>query len=169
MNIKKNAAFTLIELLVVVLIIGILAAVALPQYQVAVAKARISALIPVLRSIQRAQKVYYLANGSFAENIRELDISCASYGVGAHENWCYLDKQGLAQAHLDEGYYIIGGDARVPDVSLLFFYTSSGSDAMCYAWNTNEEFSNKVCKSLTGLEQATGSINGAKTYRMFDQ
>lgn len=169
MNIKKNAAFTLIELLVVVLIIGILAAVALPQYQVAVAKARISALIPVLRSIQRAQKVYYLANGSFAENIRELDISCASYGVGAHENWCYLDKQGLAQAHLDEGYYIIGGDARVPDVSLLFFYTSSGSAAMCYAWNTNEEFSNRVCQSLTGQKEPKDSIIRANRYILFER
>ena len=72
---KNKKAFTLIELLVVVLIIGILAAVALPQYQVAVAKARYTQLMLVGDEIARAEEVYYMANGTYTKNLENLDVS----------------------------------------------------------------------------------------------
>ena len=74
--IYKNTrqGFTLIELLVVVLIIGILAAVALPQYQKAVSKARAMEAIVTLSKIRETQEIYFLTNNTYTTNLDELDI-----------------------------------------------------------------------------------------------
>ena len=67
-------AFTLIELLVVVLIIGTLSAIALPQYQRAVLRSRFTEIEINLRALYQAEQRYYLANGSYATNLSNLDI-----------------------------------------------------------------------------------------------
>lgn len=71
----RLSGFTLIELLVVVLIIGILAAIAVPQYQIAVFKSRVAAGIPLAQALKTAQDAYFLANGSYAKDPSQLDIS----------------------------------------------------------------------------------------------
>ena len=57
------------------LIIGILAAVAVPQYQIAVAKSRYATLKNLVKSIVDAQEVYYLANGHYVNDFEQLDAA----------------------------------------------------------------------------------------------
>jgi len=66
--------FTLIELLVVVLIIGILAAVAVPQYQKSVEKSKATQAITLLKSVYQAADAYYLANGTWPTSFDVLDV-----------------------------------------------------------------------------------------------
>ena len=61
---RKNSGFTLIELLVVVLIIGILSAIALPQYTVAVEKARLAEALQNLGVMKQQMELYRMENPS---------------------------------------------------------------------------------------------------------
>ena len=74
MSLKHRRGFTLIELLVVVLIIAILAAVAVPKYQKAVARSRATQLQMLLASAVEAADLYYLQNGRYPTSLDQLDI-----------------------------------------------------------------------------------------------
>ena len=70
-----HAGFTLIELLVVVLIIGILAAIAVPQYQKAVLKARSSEALVQGKALLAAEQAYVLSNGAMTMDLDALDVT----------------------------------------------------------------------------------------------
>ncbi len=85
---KKNGekGFTLIELLVVIIIIGILAAIALPSFLNQASKARQSEAKTYTGSMNRSQQAYYLEKQEFAANLTSLAVgiaqTTANYGYG---------------------------------------------------------------------------------------
>ena len=72
---NNNKGFTLIELLVVVLILGILAAMAMPQYFKAVERSRMTEADQLLGSIAQAQQRKYLQINKYAEKFQGLDVA----------------------------------------------------------------------------------------------
>lgn len=74
--------FTLIELLVVVLIIGILAAVAMPQYTKAVEKSRMTEAITLLGDVMKGEQIYRLETGNFTPNLKQLAIEMPGLSQG---------------------------------------------------------------------------------------
>ncbi len=86
---KHTRAFTLIELLVVVVIIGILAAVAVPQYQFAVKKAQFVKLRALVSSLRKTAIVYYLNHGDWPHSFSELDADLPGNmsSVVANSSW----------------------------------------------------------------------------------
>ena len=72
--ILERVGFTLMELLVVVLIIGILAAVALPQYTRSVDKAELARVEVLVSDVLKAEQLYYLANRAYTNQMEDLDL-----------------------------------------------------------------------------------------------
>ncbi len=112
--------FTLIELLVVVLIIGILAAVAVPQYTKAVEKSRAVQAITLVKSIRDAAEVYYMANGAYPQSIDDLDVSRPASVQDFEWDGSYEWRYGrFSLRHIkDPVYYIIASGTKRTSPSL---------------------------------------------------
>lgn len=146
----QTKGFTLIELLVVVLIIGILASVALPQYEIAVEKSRSAEPLAVLKSLRDAQELFFLANNRYATDPSELDIE-----VPTSKNWTYRINSGMSVAADRKG--------KSASKTYLFAYrwhnlqTGTPAAIVCGYDNASaKDFAYKICRSL-GAQEFDGS------------
>ena len=65
---RKSSGFTLIELMIVVVIIGILAALAIPRFMMSAAKSKQSEAKQILKQVYSMQRAYFMLNESYCLN-----------------------------------------------------------------------------------------------------
>jgi len=155
-KISCKRGFTLIELLVVVLIIGILAAVAVPQYQIAVEKSRVTEAVSILETMYKQLELYVLENGlpqsGEGGHYGELPVAVELTGGSWNGNTFdtkYFRYQGLT---FSEGIQVNASPTRrtAEDGELYIFGRDSvGNGKWC--WTDQTSIGRKICKSLEHL------------------
>ena len=156
----KSQAFTLIEILVVVLIIGILAAIAVPQYKFAVEKSQVAQVLSAVADIVQAQEFYYLANGHYTKKIEDLDIN-----INFPSNWklaLYNDNK----YHKLEVWKVKPVADRT--LGIVHYYNNPGSvsvypgETYCYA-KAGYPFETKICQSIGKSKGDSNSSDSTAT------
>lgn len=151
-----NKGFTLIELLVVVLIIGILAAIALPQYQRVVEKTRMAEAVTNVRAIASANERYRLATGNWAtiNDWDKLDIEIlgeeVSYKAGGRENHLIATKHfayGPGAGILTEGRIALAQRLPIPTY-YISIVQSKPNRVICNYYSGASETQKKLCDEL---------------------
>ena len=149
-EIYMKRGFTLIELLVVVLIIGILSAVALPQYTRSVEKARLSEALQNIKVFMDAANLYLMENGGTSapygcfKDFSAVDLSGGEWNADAD---CEYETKNFIYGSL----YCAGGDCgpeirrQNGDYTLAPFHRN-GWTKTCYTEMT--EMGRFICKSL---------------------
>ncbi len=142
--------FTMLELLVVVLIIGILAAVAVPQYQIAIRKAKMTQHWVILDSAIKETQIYRLSTGKWPSST-ELKTVSTDKDINA-----WVNREGTRR----EVFVIQYGAGRV------HMYPSGKISRICYA-KKNNTINNKACMSVTGSSTIMAGSPQTENYYEF--
>ena len=142
---KDKQGFTLLEILVVVLIIGILAAVALPQYQLVIGRTKLATVKDNAHTLARAIQHYYLIHDKGPESLNDLDVTSSDCGFNyddenIREIICNIKVGGKQISYIAQAHY---------NKSTIYSY--------CYSYDPENlsSITNRVCQKETNRTAPT--------------
>ena len=155
----QGSGFTLIELLVVVLIIGILAAAALPSYRVAVGTSRAATMYAFMRAVDQAQQHFYMQTNRYATNFDSLVIALPAgfkrvspSRISNNDIFCYImTPREPASSSVSSS---IKCEERKNAVTIEKYHTHSFY--MCWASKDNS-LATRICQNLSGRDTHDGT------------
>ncbi len=157
----RKKGFTLLEMLVTVLIVGVLAAVAVPEYKTAVLNSRLSSVMTNVKTIADSLEVYYLSMNEYPDN----DLSNLDVGIGGCtvSDGVYNCTKGTAYAFgISAAEKPVGGFLGNKQGLAYIQYLkeeptfAKRNQRECWADSSNE-LANRVCLNLDGVQQGTNT------------
>ena len=157
--------FTLVEMLVVVLIIGILAAIALPQYESAIEKSRMSEALLNAKAIVNGVQRYLQANPNATNACTRMDIADVDLKGGT---WTANGTPDGTCDSFSTKYFIY--DLGAADGTIRVWRTDNGTRAnFIYNLKYHPDVSGPTCCSAGTVDPDEGVSScvfatGTKTY-----